>query len=415
MSTFLKNKMMKAVASIMLSMPAVVLAQSTNSTTLEGSLPQASGPAFGVPVSVNFSTAYKTNMDGIQKGNLNPYDTVTMYNFGLGTQIENELSSNWKFSYNPNADVAFMDDKVYVDSNDRVRSLNFNNRFNLSYQFNESFSAGPFAVASYNSRYQMYGDDAVTSWKRDRTMFNYGAGIASALKVNNFWQVSTELSAMKNDNRGGNYRNPDEASLLHKGRNDSRENYTASLNNDFSINENVAISVPTTYSYLDYDNRLARKGSVDRFAFTPTETFALSIFDITPTLTLKSGPISLSASYTQHYERQAALDVSAYNYDTIVYATALNYSVDKFVASVGYSYQLDEYKDVYSMDLDGIPGEEIGIYQERVHKANGQVTFKKIMDSQVDATLSHERESQRWYDRSEFKTYSTSLALSVAI
>jgi hypothetical protein len=98
-----------------------------------------------------------------------------------------------------------------------------------------------------------------------------------------------------------------------------------------------------------------------------------------------------------------------------IYSTGVTYDTDNFAANAGYSYRRDHYRDAYADDIDGDNHGDVNPYEERVHTANGQLVFKKIFASPIDATLSHNRESQRWYDGSEYTVYETTLGLSASI
>ncbi|MDH4466857.1 MAG: hypothetical protein QE271_02260 [Bacteriovoracaceae bacterium] len=415
---FSKAKRLMAIAL----MAAPTVYAQTSGTTLETKLPGNSRTFGDVPVSVQFSNSYRTNLDGIEKGKFNPYESVNLSTFGFGARFDRELSSRWSLKYNPNADVTVMDDNEYVKSSDRVRSYNFNNRFNFLYEASKQASLGPFAVVSYNNAYTYNSTgNALVTFKRDRTLFNYGGGMMANLQPASSWKISTEASVIRNDNSGGNYRNREGTSYndtVNAGRNDTRTSYLFQLNNEIALSKNVTFTSPSSYLFRDFSNRLARNGSLSptlKEAFVTTKTAEMEIVDVLPTLTLALGSFSISGSYGYHHERQAVLATSINNLTGSIYSTGVTYDNDYFSANAGYSYRRDHYRDAYVEDINGDGAGDVNPYYERVHTTNSQLLFKKIFASPIDATLSHNRESQRWYDGSEYTTYETTLGLSASI
>lgn len=226
-----------------------------NTGVLEAEISKEAVGSQWKPVSANVSISRESNPDSILEAKTSDiaYADATFMSFGLSSQYENQA-----WTYAPSLNVKLLQENHYRTNQDIIKNLNFSNKLSYKAFADESTTVSPFASVNLVKRYLYLSDH-----RRKLDTLQSFVGLDLEQKMMENWVTSASISAGYIDHQGNYSHQGNTKRLNERGREEDRYVGRFNLTNVIKPTTTTTISMPLSYEYADFKERLARVKQAD--------------------------------------------------------------------------------------------------------------------------------------------------------
>jgi hypothetical protein len=350
--------MSKKNAIALLSTLAAVQIHAQSTGSLQADISQDVAKLERPEIKASIGASFESNPDLVLEnvGSIPVYKNARFLNIGAKTSMSGEVADK-KLTYTPSLTVKLLQpsEGKYESNDDVIKNAQLNNSLNLELTKSDSLSTG--LTADLNAQktysYMATGNRLAHKRKKDNVSGFLGAYVngspASA------WKISSSVKAGYVDH-SGNYVNKTNSGfrINEFDLENDRAVYKAEVTNVIAMTPSTTFSLPMSYMYEDYKERLARASDLDGTDLKKVYQ-ANNIKDAVPTWKIQTiaigsqleqtaGPVTMAAGYTRSIVNELNKgenfnDAYGNNYDL-----SASMNMETLALSAGYSYEEISYR-----------------------------------------------------------------------